>query len=32
VEGHPVDQTGQNLGWRARLGWLHHPCKMNREN
>jgi phytoene dehydrogenase-like protein len=24
VEGDTLDQTGQNLGWRARPGWLHH--------
>jgi hypothetical protein len=31
VERYPVDQSGQNLGWCARFGWLHHPCKMNEE-
>jgi hypothetical protein len=31
VKSHPVDQTGQNLGWRARPEWLRHPCKMNVE-
>ena len=31
VEGDAVDQAGQNLGWRTRFLWLHHPCKMNEE-
>jgi hypothetical protein len=31
VEGNALDQTGQNLGWRARPGWLHHRCRMNAE-
>jgi hypothetical protein len=30
VEG-ALDQTGQDLGWRARPGWLHHRRKMNME-
>ena len=31
VERYPVDQSGQNVGWCARFGWPHHPCKMNEE-
>src|SRR5207248_448467 len=31
VERDTVDQSGQNLRWRAPLGWLYHPCRMNRE-
>jgi hypothetical protein len=31
VEGDALDQTGQNLGWRARPGWLHHRRRMNVE-
>jgi hypothetical protein len=31
VEGDAVDQAGQNLGWRSRLGWLHHLRMMNRK-
>jgi hypothetical protein len=31
VKGDPLDQAGQDLGWRARPGWLHHYCRMNRE-
>jgi hypothetical protein len=31
VKRHPVDQSGQNLSWRARLCWLRHPGMMNRE-
>ena len=29
VEGDALDQTGQNLGWRACPGWLHHPGMMD---
>jgi hypothetical protein len=32
VKGDVIDQTGQDLGWRARFGRLHHPCKMNKKN
>jgi hypothetical protein len=31
VEGDALDRTGQNLGWRDRLGWLHHRPRMNVE-
>src|SRR5713226_23488 len=27
----PLDQTGQNFGWRARPEWLHHRRRMNVE-
>jgi hypothetical protein len=29
VERDAIDQAGQNLGWRAHPGWLHHRRKMN---
>jgi len=28
VERHPVDQPGQDLGWRARPGYLRHKGMM----
>jgi hypothetical protein len=31
VKGDALDQTGQDLGWRARPGWLHHRREMNAE-
>jgi hypothetical protein len=31
VEGDALDQTSENLGWRACLGWLHHPRMMDAE-
>jgi hypothetical protein len=31
VERDAVDQSCEDLGWRARLGWLHHPRMMNRK-
>jgi hypothetical protein len=31
MECDALDQTGQNLGWRARPEWLHHPGMMDAE-
>jgi hypothetical protein len=31
VERDAVDQPSQDLGWRARPGWLYHRGKMNAE-